>query len=114
MKFVKEFLIIILFLCLGSILSSLIDFPIPDTVFGMILLFLALNFKIVKLKDVEDTGNHLIGLISLFLVPSSVSFISIYESISGDLFKIFAIVIISTIITMSVTALTVNALRKRI
>lgn len=107
LKTIKEFGIIILFLFLGGIVKSLFDFPIPDTVYGMILLFIALCLKVVKLEDVENTADRLIGLISLFLVPSSVAFITIYKEVQNDILKIMLLVAISTLITMLTTAKTI-------
>jgi len=59
MKFLRQILLIFLFSFLGELLRSLIPMPIPASIYGMVLLFIALSAKIVKLEDIRSAGGFL-------------------------------------------------------
>lgn len=113
MKIVKEFAIVFLCLYLGSVTKNLISFPIPETVYGMIYLFILLTLKIVKVKDVDRISLNLLDNLSLFLIPPSVAFINVYPSIKEDLLKIAILVVISSVVTMVVTGKVVTFVQRR-
>ena len=54
MKYLSQFLIILGFTFLGEALQRLIPLPIPASIYGLALLFLALCLKIVKLEQVAE------------------------------------------------------------
>ncbi len=112
MKIVKEFGIIFLCLLLGNITKFFIDFPIPDTVYGMIFLFIALNIKIVKVNDVALVSQGLLDNMQLFLIPPSVAIVNVFGLIKADVFKFLAIILLSMFITMAVTGKVVTLVQK--
>ena len=62
MKFVLQFLIIMVFAFLGELLHYFIPLPIPASIYGIVLLFLALELKVVKVSDIEQTSSFLIAI----------------------------------------------------
>lgn len=112
MRILKEFSIIFFCLLLGSLTTSIIDFPIPDTVYGMIYLFIAFSLKLVKIEDVETVSQGLIDNLQFFLIPPSVSIINYFHLIQKDLIKIILLVFISMVITMGVTGTVVSLVQK--
>lgn len=52
MKFLIQFLIIIAFSFAGELLHFLLPLPIPASIYGIILLFLALETKLIKVKQI--------------------------------------------------------------
>lgn len=114
MKIVKEFGIIFFCLLLGNITKSFIDFPIPDTVYGMIYLFIAMNLKIVRLNDLEIVPSGLLDNLQLFLIPPTVAIVNAFDLIKGELLQLFIIIFISTIITIVVTGIVVSFVQRRI
>lgn len=62
-----QILFIHLFLLLGVGVKAFLSIPIPASMIGLLLLFLALCFKIVKLEWVEKGANWLIAELLLFL-----------------------------------------------
>ncbi|MFX3972860.1 CidA/LrgA family protein, partial [Streptococcus suis] len=49
MKLYVQFMIILLFSFLGEAISTIFHLPIPGSIIGLILLFLALEFKLIRL-----------------------------------------------------------------
>ena len=72
MKYVKQFLIILLISFIGEGLNYLIPAPVPASIYGMVILFVCLCTKVVKLDDVKDTGIGLMkswGVLKPLVVP---------------------------------------------
>ena len=53
MKFVFQFLIIMVFAFAGELLHHFIPLPIPASIYGIVLLYIALELKLVKVKDIK-------------------------------------------------------------
>ena len=60
MKYIKQLLIILIFSLAGELLHLLLPMPIPASVYGLILLFLALCTKLVRLDQIESVSQFLI------------------------------------------------------
>lgn len=113
MKIFKQLSIIIIFCVLGQLISWLIRYLlpaifIPGALIGMILLFLALNFKIIKLDDVETVGEFFVNNMGFFFVPAAVSVMDYFDILQPIVFKVLAVCIISFFITFSLIALSVK------
>ena len=61
MKYVRQLLIILFISFLGELLKYIIPLSIPASIYGMVLLFLALELKILKVSDIKETSNFLNG-----------------------------------------------------
>ncbi|AAK78590.1 holin-like protein [Clostridium acetobutylicum] len=112
MKYLKQLMIILSAYFLGVIIQLVFNLPIPGTVLGLILLFLALYTKIIKVEMIEDICDVLISHMSFFFVPAGVGLMTSFGILKGKWLKLMTIVIISTILVWIVTAYVVNFLRK--
>ena len=59
-KHIYEFLIILIFLFIGTILEIIFKSPIPATILSMLLLVALLYFKIIELKKIEKVSEFLL------------------------------------------------------
>ncbi|MFS0635371.1 CidA/LrgA family protein [Mesobacillus foraminis] len=102
-----QVLFIHVFLYLGAALKLIIpiSIPIPGSMFGLILLFLALCLNLVKLEWVEKGGNWLLAELLLFFIPSAVGIVNYDDILSLQGVEIVLLISISTIIVMGMTAL---------
>lgn len=105
MKYIEQLMVIILFSFIGELLNYLIPLPIPASIYGMILLFIALSTKIIKLKQVEETGEYLMSIMLMFFVPAGVGIMDTFFQYQSSMVKIIVIVVISTIIVQAITGL---------
>lgn len=113
MKYVKEFTVLCICLFLGVITRHLINFPIPEAVYGMLYLFLALRFKILKPEQIEATCNGLLDTLSLLFIPVGVGIMASYEVIRGKILILIVTTVIGTFLTMGITGLIVQFLQRR-
>lgn len=105
MKYIKELMIILIFSFIGDVLNHIIPLPIPASIYGMILLFIALSTKIIKLEQVETTAEFLLSIMLIFFVPASVGIMDTFFAYKSSMLPIIIIVIISTVIVMITTGL---------
>lgn len=103
MNIIKQFCIILVFSFIGEILNYLIPLPVPGSIYGLVFLFLTLEFKILKVQQIKEVSKYLLGIMSIFFVPSSVGFMQAFPIMKKYGFQFTIIAIISTIIVFIVT-----------
>ena len=105
MKYIKQFSVIILMTFLGECLNAILPLPIPASIYGMVLLFLCLQFGILKLAYVEETADLFLSVMPIFLISPTVSLMSSAAAVRESLFGLFLICVVSTFAVMVVTGL---------
>ncbi len=110
MKYVKQVMWIIAFTFAGELLNTLLPLPVPAGVYGMILLLAALMCGLVKLPDVEDTGNFLLDTMTMMFIPASVGIMSVIDILLPVLLPYLVIIAVSTVIVMVVTGRTASVI----
>ncbi len=85
MKHLKQFLIILLFSFLGEGLKALLPLPVPASIYGLVLLFAALELGIIKLSAVEDAGKFLIEIMPVMFIPAGGGAGRVLERFKADL-----------------------------
>lgn len=79
MNYLFQFLRIALFCLLGELLHFLVPLPIPASIYGLVLLLLALKTGIVKLEQVKQTGSFLTGIFPLLFIPGAVGVMELWD-----------------------------------
>jgi putative effector of murein hydrolase LrgA (UPF0299 family) len=104
------FAILLVFQCLGEGVAFLTGAPIPGPVIGMLLLFAAL-LAWPRLQDMlEAAAAGLLQHLSLLFVPAGVGIVVAAASGRGQWLAILVAVAGSTLLTLGVTALVMQAL----
>lgn len=103
MKYIHQFLIIMLISFIGELLSLLLPLPIPASVYGLIILLVCLFTNIIRLKDIEDVADWLILIMPVLFVPSAVSLMNVADQLVNDLLVICVVLVVSTIVVMVTT-----------
>lgn len=101
MKYINQFLIILLISFLGEILKCLFPLPIPASIYGMIILFLGLMTKVIKLESVKETGKFLIEIMPIMFIPAGVGLMTTWGGLQPILLPV-SIITAVTIITVMV------------
>ena len=103
MKYVKQFLIILLISFIGEGLNFAIPAPIPASIYGMVILFICLCTKIIKLDDVKDTGIFLIEIMPLMFIPAGVGLMKSWGVLKPLIVPVLVITVVSLIAVMAVS-----------
>lgn len=113
MKYIKQAAIIFGISCIGELLNYYLPLPIPTGVYGLFLLLLLLCAKIVKLEDIEATGNLLLDIMPILFIPASAGVIESYVEIKAILVPLVVICLVSTLTVMGVTGKVAEMMLKR-
>ena len=114
MKYVRQFLIILFISFLGELLKYLIPLSVPASIYGMVLLFLALEFKILKVSDIKETSTFLIEIMPLMFIPAAVGLLETWDIIAPSWLKYVAVTVLSTWVVMIVSGwITQFVIRRR-
>lgn len=110
MKYLTQFLRILAFTLAGELLQRLVPLPIPASVYGLVLLFGALNTGLVKLEQVKDAGGFLISILPILFVSPAVGILDNWEAIRGALIPILALTLLSTVLTFGIAGRAIQAM----
>lgn len=103
MKYLKQFGIIMGIAFLGELLNMFIPLPVSASVYGIIILFLCLNFRIIKVSDVKETSRFLIEIMPLMFVPAAVGLIEMWDVLRVSWLPYLVITAASTFAVMIVS-----------
>lgn len=100
MKLVKQFLIILAFSFAGEILHALLPLPIPASIYGIALLFAALQLRVVKVSDIAETSAFLIEIMPIMFIPAAVGLLKSWDVVKDSLAAYVAVTVVSTFVVM--------------
>lgn len=105
MKYVKQFIIIISVSLIGELLAWIIPLPIPGGIYGLILMFCVLKFKLLTLEKVRTTSKFFIDIMPIMFVPPGVAILDSLDVLKAHWLQIVLTAFISTFIVMAVAGL---------
>ena len=116
MKYVMQFALILAISFAGEILNFLIPLPVPASIYGIIILFLCLELKIIKLSWVKDVATFLVGVMPVMFIPAAVGLMASWEILRPSLLAYVIITAVTTVVVMAASGAAtqlVIKLRKR-
>ena len=111
--FIMQLFLLLIICELGIQLSDFFNLPIPGSVIGMLILFILLQTKVLKVEWVDITASFLVKHLAFFFIPISVSLMTM-----GWLFLKYGLplaltLLISLIIGFGISAWVVQKLSRR-
>ena len=103
MKYVFQLMLILTISLAGELLYALLPLPVPASIYGLVILFVLLLTKRIKLEQVEETADFLMSIMPLFFIDSTVKTMNTYGLIKG---RITALVLASFLSFAAVTIVT--------
>lgn len=103
MKYLKQFGIILTVTCAGELLRYFLPLPIPGSIYGLVLMFLLLLTKTVRIKHVKEAGEFLVEIMPVMFIPPGVGLLTSWEQMQTFLVPFLVITIVSTFIVMGIT-----------
>ena len=70
MKHVQQFSIILLISVIGELLKTFLPLPVPASVYGLIIMLVALLTGILKLDQVKGAADFLVEIMPVMFVPA--------------------------------------------
>ncbi|EAR59917.1 CidA/LrgA family protein [Neptuniibacter caesariensis] len=109
---VHGFLILLVCQLLGELMVTLLEVPIPGSVVGMVLLLIGLIIRGEVPEGLRLTGEGLLKVLPLLLVPAGVGLMTHFELLSVYWGELLIALFVSTLVTMFVVALLLKLLSK--
>ena len=103
MKYIYQFAIILLVSALGELLKYFIPLPIPASIYGLVLMLIALMTRIIKLEKIEATADFLLDIMTIVFIPGGVGLITAWEPIKAMLVPAMVIIIVTSVLMIGVT-----------
>ena len=103
MKFLRQFMIILLLSFLGEVLKMFIPLPIPASVYGLVLMLLCLMTGVLKTSQVKEAAFFLIEIMPVMFIPAAAGLIDSWKVLQPLLLPILVITVVITIFVMVVT-----------
>jgi holin-like protein len=88
---------------LGDVITRLVGLAIPGSVIGMLLLWVALEARIVRLRWVDGGSRLLLAVLGLLFVPAGAGFVQ-FLGVGTAWLEVGAIVVVGSLLTLGVTA----------
>ncbi len=112
MKYIKQFGIIVLLAFLGELLHEVLPFPIPASIYGILLLFLCLEWKVIPVSAIRETSRFLIDVMPIMFIPAAAGLMDSWQIIKASWVSYGIITVVSTFAVMIISGKTVQAVIK--
>lgn len=113
MKYLRQFMIILLVSFLGELLKYVIPLPVPASIYGLVILFILLETGILKLDAIKETSVFLIEIMPLMFIPAGVGLMESWGDLNSMLLEVVVIILVSTVLVMGVSGKVTELVLKR-
>lgn len=112
-KYIKQICIILVICLIAEIMEYLIPLPIAASMYGLVLMLIALSTKIIPLKEVENVSDFLTENLSIMFIPPTVGIMASVEEIKQMLVPLVVISVVSTLLIMTATGRVAQAIIRK-
>ena len=113
MKLYVQLMIIFMISLVGEGISSAFHLPVPGSIIGLVLLFLALQFKLLRLRHISMVGNFLLANMTILFLPPAVGIMDKFQVIAPYLLPIILIILGAIVLNVCVIAVVVQLIKTR-
>lgn len=103
MKYLKQFLIILVISLIGELLNKLLPLPVPASIYGIVILFIGLLSGVIKLSSVKEAGNFLIEIMPVMFIPAGVGLMSSWLNLKPIIIPV-CIITVAAIFTVMIVS----------
>lgn len=112
-KYIKQICIILVICLIAEAMEYFIPLPIAASMYGLVLMLIALTTKIIPLKEVENVSDFLTDNLSIMFIPPTVGIMASVEEIKQMFVPLVVISVVSTLLIMTVTGRVAQAIIRR-
>lgn len=100
LQIIAQIGILTIYYLIGVLIVELTGIIIPASIIGLVLLWLSLYLKVLKVQYIQDGAGFMLAFLTLFFIPSTVGVIEYPELMTMAGFYLILAVIISTLFTI--------------
>ncbi|OIB04101.1 holin [Paenibacillus sp. LC231] len=94
-------------------LAAWLNIGIPGSILGIVVVFILLETKVLRLEWIELGANWLLAELLLFFIPAAVGIMKYFPMLEAEGLQILAVVLFSTVIVMVSSGLTAGFISSR-
>lgn len=94
-------------------LAELLHLSIPGSILGIVLVFILLETKVLRLEWMELGANWLLAELLLFFIPAAVGVMKYFPMLESDGIQILVVVLFSTVTVMVSSGLIATLISRR-
>lgn len=103
MKYIRQFVIILFISFIGEVLKYVLPLPIPASIYGLVLMFILLETKVLKVEAVQDAGKFLMRDHADDVYPGWCWSVKAWDKLKPVMVPVIVIMFISTIAVMGIS-----------
>ena len=103
MKYLHQFLLILAISFMGELLKEVLPFPVPASIYGMVLLFVGLLSGLIPIGAVKEAGMFLIEIMPAMFIPAGVGLMAAGGTLKPMLLPVSVITVVAVVTVMGAT-----------
>lgn len=103
MKYLFQFTIIGVITAIGELLNLLLPLPVPASIYGLVLLFVLLCTKVIRLEQVENAADFFLTIMPILFVPPTVKLMGYWDILKDNVIGLVITCVVSTLLVMGIT-----------
>ena len=100
MKYLLQFGIIMAVSFAGELFHDFLPLPVPASIYGILILFSLLRFKILHVAQIKETAMFLISIMAFLFLPAAVGLVVAWPIMKAAILQYIAANVISLIACM--------------
>ncbi|KIL37597.1 holin [Cohnella kolymensis] len=112
LKSAAQVVFLIAFSWLMNLIMEICHLNIPGSIVGIVVLFVLLQTKVVKLEWIDLGAKWLLAEMLLFFIPSAVGIVQYKDLMLASGLRILVVVVVSILVVMAATGLMAENLAK--
>lgn len=108
-----QIVVLIAFYYAGEWLRQALHLPIPGSIIGMLLLWLALMIKLLPVRWIDSGAQFIQKFMPFIFIPATVGVMKFGQTFAGKGMLLVGCIMVSTLITMAVSSFTSQVLAQR-
>ena len=108
MKLLSQMGIILGICWVSTVIEAVLTFSFPAAVIALVLTLMLLIVRFIKLEQIKDFSDFLLGNMAFFFIPVGVNIINYFDVLKSNAVQLIVICVVSTILTFAVTAYSIR------
>ena len=104
LRIIAQVGLLYLFFLAGDYVQRQLHLPVPGSIVGLLILFILLLCKVIPVRWIESGATSILSYLPLFFIPATAGIVNHLEIFSGRGFKLIAVLMVSTALTIGAAA----------
>lgn len=104
MKIITQIGIIFGVYWLSQCIEHILPFPFPASVISLLLLLALLMIRVIKVEQIKEKADFLLGNLAFFFVPAVVGVMNYVDVLKESIVPFLVICVVSTVLTFGAAA----------